>query len=161
MMLSKAHLTSHSRILALDEWSHHRDYLGREGLTHNSVHYTHFPSTWKTLSQACPAKAGALSSSSSHFEIMVSLREKEASVFLISPSCKTHVAKVLFQASPKRLGLYSPTQLQHTVQETYLQWYNLRILGPDHLCLHSLMGWKFHTETQGEKKQNQQNCRGK
>ena len=32
VMLSKAHLTSHSRMSALDEWSHHRDYLGREDL---------------------------------------------------------------------------------------------------------------------------------
>lgn len=130
-------------------------------LTHNPVHSTHFPSSWETLPQACAAKAGALSSSNSHFEIIVSLLEKEASAFLISPSCKPHVAKVLLQASPKGLGLYSPTQLQRTVQETYLQCYNLRTLGPDHLCLHSLMGWKFHTETQGEKKQNQQNCRGR
>ena len=28
VMLPKAHLTSHSRMLALDEWSHHRGYLG-------------------------------------------------------------------------------------------------------------------------------------
>ena len=28
VMLSKAHLTSQSRILALGEWSHHRSYLG-------------------------------------------------------------------------------------------------------------------------------------
>ena len=32
VMLSKAHLTSHSRNLALGEWSHHRDYLGSEDL---------------------------------------------------------------------------------------------------------------------------------
>ena len=32
VMLSKAHLTSHSRYLALGEWSHHHDYLGREAL---------------------------------------------------------------------------------------------------------------------------------
>ena len=32
VMLSKAHLTSHSRILALGGWSHHRDYLGHEAL---------------------------------------------------------------------------------------------------------------------------------
>ena len=32
VMLSKAHLTSHSRCLALGEWSHHRDYLGHEDL---------------------------------------------------------------------------------------------------------------------------------
>ena len=31
-MLLKAHLTSHSRCLALGEWSHHRDYLGCEDL---------------------------------------------------------------------------------------------------------------------------------
>ena len=31
-MLSKAHLTSHSRSLALDEWSHLCDYPGREDL---------------------------------------------------------------------------------------------------------------------------------
>ena len=30
--LPKAHLTSHSWCLALGEWSHHRDYLGREDL---------------------------------------------------------------------------------------------------------------------------------
>ena len=30
VMLPKAHLTLHSRILALGERSHHRDYLGRE-----------------------------------------------------------------------------------------------------------------------------------
>ena len=32
VMLSKAHLTSHSRMLTLDRWSHHRDYLGHEDL---------------------------------------------------------------------------------------------------------------------------------
>ena len=32
VMLPKAHLTSHSRCLALGEWSHHRDYLGHEDL---------------------------------------------------------------------------------------------------------------------------------
>ena len=32
VMLPKAHLTSHSRMLALGEWSHHRDYLGHEDL---------------------------------------------------------------------------------------------------------------------------------
>ena len=32
VMLSKAHLTSHSRCLALGQWSHHRDYMGREDL---------------------------------------------------------------------------------------------------------------------------------
>ena len=32
VMLSKAHLTSHSRMMALGEWSHHRDYLGRKDL---------------------------------------------------------------------------------------------------------------------------------
>ena len=31
-MLSKAHLTSHSRMSGLDECSHHRVYLGREDL---------------------------------------------------------------------------------------------------------------------------------
>ena len=31
-MLSKAHLTSHSRILALGEWSQHHDYLGHQDL---------------------------------------------------------------------------------------------------------------------------------
>ena len=31
-MLSKAHLTSHSRSLALGKWSHHHDYLGCEDL---------------------------------------------------------------------------------------------------------------------------------
>ena len=30
VMLSKAHLTSHPGCLALDEWSHHRAYLGRD-----------------------------------------------------------------------------------------------------------------------------------
>ena len=30
--LPKAHLTSHSGCLALGQWSHHRDYLGREDL---------------------------------------------------------------------------------------------------------------------------------
>ena len=30
VMLPKAHLTSHPRILALGEWSHHCDYLGNE-----------------------------------------------------------------------------------------------------------------------------------
>ena len=30
VMLSKAHLASHSRMSGLGEWSHHRDYLGRE-----------------------------------------------------------------------------------------------------------------------------------
>ena len=32
VMLPKAHLTSHSRMSALGEWSHHRDYLGHEDL---------------------------------------------------------------------------------------------------------------------------------
>ena len=32
VMLPKAHLTSHSRILALGEWSHHHGYLGHEDL---------------------------------------------------------------------------------------------------------------------------------
>ena len=32
LMLSKAHLTSHSRMSGLGEWSHHHDYLGREDL---------------------------------------------------------------------------------------------------------------------------------
>ena len=32
VMLSKAHLTSHSRMSGSREWSHHRDYLGREDL---------------------------------------------------------------------------------------------------------------------------------
>ena len=32
MMLPKAHLTSHSRCLALGEWSHHRGFLGHEDL---------------------------------------------------------------------------------------------------------------------------------
>ena len=32
VMLPKAHLTSHSRMLALCEWSHHCDYLDREDL---------------------------------------------------------------------------------------------------------------------------------
>ena len=32
VMLPKAHLTSHSRISGLGEWSHHRDYLGHEDL---------------------------------------------------------------------------------------------------------------------------------
>ena len=32
VMLSKAHLTSHSRCLALGEWSHHLDYLSHEDL---------------------------------------------------------------------------------------------------------------------------------
>ena len=32
VMLSKAHLTSHSRFLALGEWSHHHGYLGHEDL---------------------------------------------------------------------------------------------------------------------------------
>ena len=32
VMLSKAHLTSHSRMSGSSEWSHHRDYLGREDL---------------------------------------------------------------------------------------------------------------------------------
>ena len=31
-MLSKAHLTSHSRMSALGQWSHHHDYLGHEDL---------------------------------------------------------------------------------------------------------------------------------
>ena len=31
-MLSKAHLTSHSRMSALGKWSHHHGYLGREDL---------------------------------------------------------------------------------------------------------------------------------
>ena len=30
VMLSKAHLTSHSRMSGSGEWSHHRDYLGHE-----------------------------------------------------------------------------------------------------------------------------------
>ena len=32
VMLPKAHLTSHSRILALGEWSHHHDYPDREDI---------------------------------------------------------------------------------------------------------------------------------
>ena len=32
VMFPKAHLTSHSRISALGEWSHHHDYLGHEDL---------------------------------------------------------------------------------------------------------------------------------
>ena len=32
VMLPKAHLTSHSRMLALGEWSHHHGYLGHEDL---------------------------------------------------------------------------------------------------------------------------------
>ena len=32
VMLSKAHLTSHSRMSGSSEWSHHRDYLGHEDL---------------------------------------------------------------------------------------------------------------------------------
>ena len=32
VMLPKAHLTSHSRMLALGEWSHHRDYLDHENI---------------------------------------------------------------------------------------------------------------------------------
>ena len=32
VMLPKAHLTSHSRCLALGEWSHHNGYLGHEDL---------------------------------------------------------------------------------------------------------------------------------
>ena len=32
VMLSKAHLASHSRMSGSSEWSHHRDYLGREDL---------------------------------------------------------------------------------------------------------------------------------
>ena len=32
VMLSKAHLTSHSRMSGLGEWSHHRDYLGHGDL---------------------------------------------------------------------------------------------------------------------------------
>ena len=32
VMLSKAHSTSHSRCLALGEWSHHHDHLGHEDL---------------------------------------------------------------------------------------------------------------------------------
>ena len=32
VMLPKPHLTSHSSCLALGEWSHQHDYLGREGL---------------------------------------------------------------------------------------------------------------------------------
>ena len=32
VMLPKAHLTSHSRMLALGEWSYHHDYPGREDL---------------------------------------------------------------------------------------------------------------------------------
>ena len=32
VMLSKAHLTSHFRMSALGEWSHHCDYLGHEDL---------------------------------------------------------------------------------------------------------------------------------
>ena len=32
VMLSKAHLTSHSRMSGLGEWSHHHDYLGHEDL---------------------------------------------------------------------------------------------------------------------------------
>jgi len=34
VMLPKFHLTLHSRILALGEWSHHRDYLDCEDLFH-------------------------------------------------------------------------------------------------------------------------------
>ena len=43
VMLPKAHLTSHSRCLALGEWSHHRDYLGREDrfLYSSSVYSCH------------------------------------------------------------------------------------------------------------------------
>ena len=32
VMLPKTHLTSHSRMLVLDEWSHHHGYLGHEDL---------------------------------------------------------------------------------------------------------------------------------
>ena len=32
VMLSKAHLTSHSRMSGSSQWSHHRDYLSRENL---------------------------------------------------------------------------------------------------------------------------------
>ena len=32
VMLSKAHLTSHSRMSSSNEWSHHRDYPGHEDL---------------------------------------------------------------------------------------------------------------------------------
>ena len=32
VILPKAHLTSHSRMSELGEWSHHRDYLGHEDL---------------------------------------------------------------------------------------------------------------------------------
>ena len=32
VLLSKAHLTSHSRMSGLSEWSHHHDYLGHEDL---------------------------------------------------------------------------------------------------------------------------------
>ena len=41
MMLPKAHLTSHSRMLALGEWSHHCSYLGHEDFVlHSSSVYS-------------------------------------------------------------------------------------------------------------------------
>ena len=42
VMLSKAHLTLHSRMLALGEWSHHHGYLGHEDLfLYSSVYFCH------------------------------------------------------------------------------------------------------------------------
>ena len=43
VMLPKSHLTSHSRMCALGEWSYHRDYLGHEDLFlyNYSVYYWH------------------------------------------------------------------------------------------------------------------------
>jgi len=41
VMLSKAHLTSHSRMSGSSEWSHHRDYLNREALFCTSVYSCH------------------------------------------------------------------------------------------------------------------------
>ena len=37
VMLSKAHLTSHSRMSGLGEWSHHRDYLGHDRTGHGTT----------------------------------------------------------------------------------------------------------------------------
>ena len=41
VMLPKAHLTSHSRCLALGKWSHHCDCLGHEDLLYSSSMYSY------------------------------------------------------------------------------------------------------------------------
>ena len=66
VMLSKAHLTSHSRISGCSSWSHHRDYLGHEDLFCTVLLYILVTSSWYILLLLCPYHLCPLSSASLH-----------------------------------------------------------------------------------------------